>query len=312
MQIYFGNISLWAYLPKIFKGIKVKNINLVQQIPAIILLFIPQIANKVYNMLDTTMLGNLIADKSETGFYESAQKIMRVLITIATALGTVMVPRMANMFANGKKEKITEYLKKSFHFTFLLCFPMIFGIIATSRDFVPLFFGDGYSKVIILMNIISPIVLLIGIANIFGSQYLLPTKRQKEYTISVLIGIVVNLILNYIMINLWQSVGACIATIISELVVVIVQAHFLKNEINLKELFKISYVYLFASIIMFICCMFVRLLCSGFVCLVIQVIVAVLVYFVILLIFKNEFLYLLIGTIRKKLSLKSDITNEKD
>ena len=99
-----GNISLWLYLPKYFKGIKVKNISLTRQIPAIALLFIPQIANKVYNMLDTTMLGKIIVNKAETGYYEQSQKIIRVLLTLVTSLGTVMVPRMASMFANGEKE----------------------------------------------------------------------------------------------------------------------------------------------------------------------------------------------------------------
>ena len=129
-----GNMSLWLYLPKYFKGVKVKNISLTKQIPAIILLFIPQIANKIYNMLDTTMLGRIIADKSETGFYEQSQKIIRVLLTVVTSLGTVMVPRMANMFANGEKEKITQYMKKSFNFTYLLSFPIIFGLIAISKE----------------------------------------------------------------------------------------------------------------------------------------------------------------------------------
>lgn len=180
-----GNLSLWIYLPKYFRGIKIKNINIWKQVPSIVLLFIPQITNKLYNMLDTTMLGVLIENKAETGYYEQSQKVIRVLLTIVTSLGVVMIPRMANMFANGEKEKINYYMKKSFSFVFLLSFPMIFGIISISEAFVPIFFGAGYDKAVTLISIISPIILLMGIANVIGTQYLLPTKRQKEYTISV-------------------------------------------------------------------------------------------------------------------------------
>ena len=74
-----GNLSLWIYLPKYFKGIKVKNINIVRQIPSIVLLFIPQITNKLYNMLDTTMLGALIESKAETGYYEQSQKVIKMI-----------------------------------------------------------------------------------------------------------------------------------------------------------------------------------------------------------------------------------------
>ena len=295
-----GNISLWFYLPKHFKGIKVENISLTKQVPAIVLLFIPQIANKIYNMLDTTMLGRIIVDKSETGYYEQSQKIIRVLLTVVTSLGTVMVPRMANMFANGEKENINRYIKKSFNFTYLLSFPIMFGLIAVSKDFVPWFFGPGYTKVILLMNIIAPIVLLMGVANIIGTQYLLPTKRQKEFSLSVLGGIIVNFILNFIMIHLWKSIGACIATVLSQLVVDAILWYYVKDEIDIKEMIKLSYKYLFAAVMMFICCMLVRIVLSGFVCFVVQGIVGVIIYFGILIIFKDEFIYLIIDRIKNR------------
>ena len=125
------------------------------------------------------MIGTIISDKSEVGFYDQSQKIIKVVLAVITSLGTVMLPRIANNFANGEKEKVNEYMKKSFNMVFFLAFPMIFGIIAVSENFVPIFFGQGYEKVAILMNVISPIILFIGLSNVTGTQYLLPTKRQK-------------------------------------------------------------------------------------------------------------------------------------
>ncbi len=296
-----GNLSLWLYLPKYFKGVKVKNINIVKQIPALLLLFIPQITNKVYNMLDTTMLGKIIADKTETGYYEQSQKIIRVLLTVVTSLGTVMVPKMANLFANGENKKINEYMTKSFNFTYLLSFPIMFGLIAISKNFVPWFFGEGYDKVVILINIITPIILLMGIANIIGTQYLLPTKRQKEYTISILAGVIVNFILNYIMIHLWNSIGACIATVLSQIVVNVLQIYYVRNEINVKDMINLSYKYLISSIIMFAFCMAVTLISSGMICVIIQIMLGIVVYFTMLILFKDEFIYLLIGKVKNKI-----------
>ena len=109
-----GNLSLWVYLPRYFKGVKVSNLNIISQIVPIVLLFIPQITNKLYDILDKTMLGTLIVDKTETGYYEQSQKVIRVLLTIVTSLGVVMIPRMANMFANGEKEKINYYMFQYF------------------------------------------------------------------------------------------------------------------------------------------------------------------------------------------------------
>ena len=249
-----GNLSLWLYLPKYLRGIKVKNINILRHLPQITLLFIPQIANQLYKMLDTTMIGKLVEDKSELGFYEQGQKVIRLLLTIVTSLGVVMIPRMASTFASGNKEKINEYMKMSFKFVFFLAFPIMFGIISVSKDFVPIFFGEGYDKVAILINIISPILLLMGIANVLGTQYMLPTKRQKEYTISVVVGVIVNFALNYILIINYGAIGASISTVISQLVVDIMQAYYVRKEVDFKLLLKSSYKYLFASIIMFAFC----------------------------------------------------------
>lgn len=253
-----GNLSLWLYVPRYIKGVKVENINVKKHIPQILLLFIPQIANQVYKILDTTMIGALVADKSETGYYEQGQKVIRLLLTIVTSLGTVMVPRMASTYASGDKEKIKDYMKMSFKFVFFLAFPIMFGIMSISKAFVPVFFGTGYDKVIILINIISPVIILMGMGNVLGTQYLLPTKRQKEYTISVTIGVLLNFVLNYILITRYQSIGASIATVLSELVIVIIQFQYVKKDINFKSLIEMSWKYFASASIMFIICFVVR------------------------------------------------------
>ena len=323
-----GNLSLWLYLPKYFRGIKIKNIEIARHIYPILLLFIPQIANQVYKILDTTMIGKMIPDKSETGYYEQAQKVIRLLLTIVTSLGVVMIPRMANTFINNDKKKIREYLQMSFRFVFFISFPIMFGIICVAPFFVPVFFGTGYDKVIVLIRIISPILILMGIGNVLGTQYLIPTKRQKEYTISVVCGIVFNFIANYILIRKYASVGASIATVFSELVVIIVQYICVREDISLKELFKISWKYILAATIMFLICLnigyintqnsvetaliglasktnfksrlFINLFNTGVIAL-----VGVNVYFTALVVLKDEFVFKFIDKLKAKIGFKN-------
>lgn len=253
-----GNISLWLYLPRYFKGIKVDHINVRRHLPHIVMLFIPQIANQIYKILDTTMIGWLVKDKSETGYYEQGHKVIRLLLTVVNSLGIVMIPRMANAFANNDKKQIKSYMKMSFNFTFFLSFPIMFGIISILKAFVPVFFGAGYEKVITIIYLLSPMVLLMGLANVLGTQYLLPLKKQKEYTVSVTIGTIVNFVLNYILITLYQSIGAAIATVLSQIVVDILQYNHVKREISVKQLIRLCWRYVFASLIMFILCLIVK------------------------------------------------------
>lgn len=294
-----GNLSLWLYLPKYFKGIKIEKIKTFSHLPEMILLFIPQIANQVYNLLDKTMIGRIITDKSEVGFYEQGQKIIRVLLTLVTSLGIVMIPRMASTFASGDKEKIVDYMKKSFKFVFFLAFPIVFGLISVSSSFVPIFFGEGYDKVVVLLNVISPTIILTGMANVIGTQYLLPTKRQKEYTATITIGLAVNFVLNYILINLYSSVGASIATVVSELIVVIAQMYVIRKDINPKEVINLSYTYFLSGGVMLAITLFLKILLGvGIKIIVIQVIVGVLVYVFMLWILKDEYLKIFIDKVK--------------
>ena len=254
----FGNISLWMYLPQYVVKTKLSSLNIKQHIKPTIALFIPQIATQIYTVLDKTMIGSIVLDKSEVGFYEQSQKIIKLLLTIATSLGTVMVPRMASTFANGDNEKLKEYIKKSFSFVLLITFPLMFGIVSVADVFVPIFFGEGYDKVVNLICIISPILIAIGISNVIGTQYLLPTKRQKEYTISVTTGALVNLCLNFIFISKYASIGAAIATVIAETMVTLVQLYLVRKDIKIMDIIKIGKNYFIAGILMFFICYLTR------------------------------------------------------
>lgn len=326
-----GNLSLWLYLPKYIKGVKVKNINTFRHIWPIILLFIPQIANQIYKILDTTMIGNLVQDKAETGYYEQGQKVIRLLLTVVTSLGVVMVPRMASTFASGDKKQIQSYLKMSFRFVFFLAFPIMFGIISISEAFVPVFFGAGYDKVVVLINIISPILLLMGVANVLGTQYLLPTKHQKEYTISVAIGVVFNFIANYILITKYASIGASIATVLSELLVVIIQYQYMKKEVPFKELLSLAWKYFLAGILMFVVCIGIRYVLNiesiltiqenialainmnneyfiNVVSIISQMILGALTYFIVLVILKDDYVFKFIDKIKSRIFKKEKVT----
>lgn len=301
MSNFLGNISLWIYLPKYVQKIKIKELNIFKHLKPTLSLFIPQVAVQIYTVLDKTMIGSIVEDKAEVGFYEQAQKIIKLLITITTSLGTVMIPRMANTFAKGEKEQLKVYLKRSFNFVFFLAFPLILGIISIINKFVPLYYGEGFEKVTYLICIISPIVLVIGLSNVIGTQYLLPTRQQKYYTISVTVGALVNFFLNIILIHYYNSIGASIATVIAETAVTIIQFYLVRKQINIKDIIKLSKNYIIAAIIMFIMSVCIGLIIiNTVISILIQVIISVLIYFVILLIMKDELIIEIIRIMEHK------------
>ncbi|MCI8291272.1 MAG: flippase [Clostridia bacterium] len=300
-----GNVSLWMYLPKYVEKVKVKELKIFRHLKPTIGLFIPQVAVQVYTVLDKTMIGAFIEDKSEVGFYEQAQKIVKLLLTIATSLGTVMIPRMASTFASGDNEKLKEYMKRSFSFVLLLAFPLMFGMISVSNKFVPIFYGAGYEKVIYLISIISPILLAIGLSNVVGQQYLLPTRQQKKYTISVTVGAIVNFILNIIFIQIWKSIGASIATVIAECTVTGIQFYLVRNEFRFIDVLKIAKKYFIASIAMFAISILIGIgINNNLISILLQASISCIVYFGLLVIMKDKLVHEGINLVKSKI-LKS-------
>ena len=304
LSTFLGNISLCMYMPKYIERISIKELQIFRHLKPTVGLFVPQVAVQIYTVLDKTMIGAIVEDKSEVGFYEQAQKMIKLLITISTSLGTVMVPRMANTFARGDKKKLIEYINMSFRFVLILVFPLMFGMVSVANKFVPIFYGSGYEKVIILINIIVPIVLAIGLSNVIGTQYLLPTKKQKEYTISVTVGAFVNFILNMIFIRLWKSVGASIATVIAEFTVTGVQFYMIRKEIKFVDIIKLMKNYVVSGLIMLCISVIIgKIINNNIVSITIQILVAVLVYFTVLIVLKDEMIIDGVKIIKDKLKI---------
>ena len=285
-----GNLSLWMYLPKYLKKVRYKELNFKKHILPIISLFIPQIAMQVYLVVDKTMLGNILGDMSEVGNYEQSQKIIKTALTVVTALGTVVAPRIANIISNNDKKEVEKYLENSFRFVWLLGLPIMLGLIATSRTIVPWFLGVGYEKSISLVMIGAPLIIAIGLSNVTGIQFLIPAKKQKAFTKSVVIGAILNFVLNLIFIPYFKSAGALTASIIAELAIVIVQLLEVKKDIDIRIILNNVHKYLISAIIMFIP-VYIFGLCQEptIITTFIQVILGGLIYGLILIVLKDSF-----------------------
>ena len=301
LSVFIGNISLWLYLPKYLIKVNFKELNIKQHIKPTIGLFIPQIAIQVYTLLDKTMIGTIISDKSEVGFYDQAQKIIKLLLTIITSFGTVMMPRIAYTYSKGDRKKIEKYLYNSFNLVFILAIPMIAGTFLIADAFVPFFFGKGYERVSLLMKVISPILLFIGMSNVTGTQYLLPIKRQREFTISVVIGAITNFVLNVLLIPKYGALGATIATVIAEFSVTFVQLILVKKEIKIYDIIKLCYRYIIAATLMFAVGMVINnYISNNLLSIIVQIILSPIIYFGILILLKDKFIFEGINMIKCK------------
>ena len=286
-----GNLTLWLYLPKYLEKIKIKNLELKKHIKPTMSLFLPQIAIQIYTVLDKTMIGKITNDMVEVGYYEQAQKIVRAALVVITALQAVMNSRIASAYANNNKEEVKESLKKSFNFVWFLSIPMMFGIIAIATKFVPWYYGEGFNGVTNVLMVTAPILIAIGLNGVTGIQYLVQTGKQNIFTMSVTIGAIINVILNFILINLFKGVGAAIASIIAELTIFIIQLQYFKDQFSILQILKLSRKCFLSGIVMFaVVILLVKYMPVSILNTVIQVLAGGTVYIIMLIILRYQFL----------------------
>ena len=320
-SILIGNLSLWFYLPKqLSRRINIKKITILKHLKPILALFILQVAFQVNNVIGKTMIGSMVNNISEVGYYDQSYKIIMILLSMITAMGTTMFPRISNCFARNQTIKIKEHINNSLNFVYFLGMPMVFGIITISDKLVPIFFGNGYEKVIILVKLLSPIIILYGLTNVFGDQYLLPTKKHKLYTISIITGTIVNLFLNLLLIPKLFAMGSEIARICAEFSMLILHLYFVRKELNIKEILLKFKNYLFASLMILVNGYALTFIVkNNLICITLQIIFGVIIYFSILFILKdkfflftlNKFFYIL-KSIKRKLHKTPTIAIEKN
>lgn len=232
-----SQLILWGYLRKYIKFTKISFKDIKKHIKPNLVLFIPVIAISLYKIMDKIMLG-AISGVVEVGYYENAEKIINIPLTLITALGTVMLPRMSNIVAKGDNKKLNEYINKSINFVMFMSLPMCFGLIAIGYNFAPLYFGKAFQKTGVLIMLLSITLPFLSFANVLRTQYLIPTEQDKSYIISVSLGAITNFILNILLIPKSNSVGACIGTIAAEFCVMAYQTYSVKDKIQISKYIK--------------------------------------------------------------------------
>ena len=198
----------------------------------IIMLFLPQIAISLYVTLDRTMLGALASTK-DVGIYDQALKLVNILLTLVTSLGSVMLPRVAGLLASGDKRAVNKMHEMSFLIYNLVIFPIMAGMLIVNDDFVQFFLGQDFQDARYAIAIMIFRMFFIGWTNIMGIQILIPHNKNREFMISTTVPAIISVGLNLIFLPKLGYIGAAIVSVLTEALVWGIQLYFTRK--YLKE-----------------------------------------------------------------------------
>ena len=213
----------------------VGNYDLKRHLKPVMIFFAMACATTIYTNLDTVMLGFIKTD-IDVGYYNAAVKIKGILVSVVVSLGTVLLPRASYYVEHGDMDEFRRITNKALNFVMLLAVPLSVFFMLFAKEGILLLSGTEYEESIVPMQVIMPTLLLIGITNILGIQILVPTGREKKVLYSVIVGAMIDVVINALLIPQMKSTGAAIGTVIAEFAVLVVQYRALREEV--KETFR--------------------------------------------------------------------------
>ena len=188
------------------------------------------------------MLGFIDGDKA-VGLYDIACKGKLVLLSLINAISAVLFPRLSYYLANNDMSSYNKILRKSISIIMGIAIPLSIFFIIEANDVVTFLGGNAYKDATLCMQILMPILIVSGFSNITGNQILLPHGKDISYMKAVIMGALVDIILNLIFMPRYSLYGAALATLMAEIVQMLLQLweakKYLKNNVDFKGLFKI-------------------------------------------------------------------------
>lgn len=284
----FSSIFNVAYLHKYIDFVPFKELEIKKHLKPIFVIFASIVAVNIYTHLDVTMVG-IYRTEEEVGFYTTANKLVRLIISFIVPLSTVLLPRLSRLKNEKNFEEYNHLMVSSLNMLLMMGIPILVGIEILAKPIIILFAGEKFLSSIFTLRLLSPIILIVSMAQFVGIQILYTSKKEKYYTISVSVAGFINFFLNIFAIQKWGHNGAVLGTLGAETIGLILQIIFARKELkSLSFSFKNFTKIIISSIFMGIVVFLLQNCGSGVLSLFLSVIVGAICYGGILILLKEE------------------------
>ena len=283
-----GNYIVNMFYAPRFVQFTIKELNIKRHLKPIFFLVAVNLAIELYSLVDITMM-NFMCDKDNIAFYKYGSSIQKMLLQVVNTFTMVIVPRLSLFFKEKRKEEFDYLVSKGLKLIVLFAVPMIVGIFFTSDFLIQKMYGIEYASSAVVLKYLSTLLLISPIGYLLGSRMLLVTGNEGKMIIAVGIGAAVNILGNVILIPTYQEFGATMASVLSEVVVMIVYVILGRKCFELVGIKKSSIKTLISGVLMALylaAC--AKLPINGWIILLLQVVGSILLYPAVLLLIKEE------------------------
>lgn len=234
MTVLLNNLASFFYLKRKFK-FNFNNIQIKRHIfPLIVALALTNV-ELLYSQLDKVMLSPFVNDIAVTE-YTIPTTLMGMLGSIPLSLITVCIPRLSHYIGCGDKKRYYETLQNTTRVFMAILIPMSFGVCVLSKEIMWLYSKDVYTYAFPILALAGLSRIVFGYQSIVANLIMYVNGLEKQLTVFLFGGGVVNLILNFLMValNRFNAFTALATTVISTILFVIVVTVYSKKRLQMK------------------------------------------------------------------------------
>jgi O-antigen/teichoic acid export membrane protein len=186
----------------------------------------------LFTNIDVIMLGVYVSD-SEIGIYRITGRVATLVSFASIAVRAAFNPRISMLFANKDFAALQSIASKAALANSLVAIPCLL-IFIFAGYWVLILFGEDFTAGTDILTVLS-IGQFIGSICALSASFLMMTSHANKATYSLVCGTVVNIVLNYILIPKYGSVGAAYATSIALTSVNVVNTYFVWTYLKINS-----------------------------------------------------------------------------
>jgi len=232
LMIVLNSVVNLVYSQK-YVSFRFKDVKVFKYAKSFFILGLYTLLNSMYISLNVTWLG-FVSGETEVGYYTTASKLYNILIAVFSAFTGVMLPKMSALLAEGENDKFKLLLTKACNVLFSFSIPLIIFAIIYTPEIILIISGPNYEGAIMPMRIMMPLILIIGYEQILVIQTLMPLKKDRAIFKNSIVGAFTGILLNLFLVPRYESTGAALVWVSSEIIVLLCAQHFVTRYIKMK------------------------------------------------------------------------------
>lgn len=235
-----------------------KGLHLRPYLSAFFILGVYLLTTSLYTTFNTAYLG-IVSTDVEVGYYSTAHKLYMIIIALYTAFTGVMMPRMSSLLSEGKTEEFKKYINKSVEVLFSVAVPVIIVSCVFSSEIIRVLSGEGYEGAVVPMQIMMPLILIIGYEQVLIVQTLMPLNKDKIIFRNSVIGAIAGVALNFLIVRQMAAIGSSIVWFVCELVVMVLAQVYVQRLIDIRFPFKSLLINILVNLPLFAICYYIHI-----------------------------------------------------